>query len=269
MSRFERDTAPKTIGAGRYTARMDTAWWIVNGPNGGYLAAVLLRAMQAEVADPERTPRSLTVHYLRPPRQGPVEIAVVLERSGRTVTNLTARLSQSGKLQLLATAAFSTLRGGASFQDAQMPEVPAPEDLPAGGPPQIRLHERYGRRWLWGRPPGEEGEEPDGQAALCGGWIRLADPRPYDAALIAALTDSWPPAIYQRRFARKPGGSPTLDLTIHFRAQQRIAALAPEDWVLARFRSSMARDGFLEEDGEIWSRDGVLLAHSRQLAVLR
>jgi acyl-CoA thioesterase len=34
------------------------------------------------------------------------------------------------------------------------------------------------------------------------------------------------------------------------------------------FRSQTARDGFVEEDGEIWTRDGVLLAQSRQLALL-
>jgi acyl-CoA thioesterase len=148
-----------------------------------------------------------------------------------------------------------------------MPEVPVPEDLPDGGPPQIRMHEQYDRRWLWGVSPGQE--VPEGQPALCGGWIRLADPRPYDAALIAALTDAWPPAVFQRRVRRTPGGSPTLDLTIHFRAHDRITALAPADWVLARFVTRTARDGFVEEDGELWSRDGVLLAQSRQLAVLR
>ena len=38
-------------------------------------------------------------------------------------------------------------------------------------------------------------------------------------------------------------------------------------WFLVVFRSQMAADGFVEEDGEVWSRDGRLLAHSRQLAL--
>jgi hypothetical protein len=34
------------------------------------------------------------------------------------------------------------------------------------------------------------------------------------------------------------------------------------------FRTREVAGGFLEEDGELWSRGGVLLAHSRQLGVV-
>ena len=58
---------------------------------------------------------------------------------------------------------------------------------------------------------------------------------------------------------------PTIDLTIHFRSPIPPVVGA---WYLVVFRSQMATDGFVEEDGEVWSADGRLLAHSRQLAVL-
>jgi acyl-CoA thioesterase len=244
---------------------MDRAWWITNGPNGGYLAAVLVRAMQAELADESCTPRSLTIHYLRPPAEGEVEIAVTREREGRTVSSLTARLSQAGKLELLATAAFSSRGGGPSFQDARMPEVPPPGEVAEPSARLVGMHGRYDRRWVWGSPGWNVDEGSGGDEAVCGGWIRLAEPRAPDPALIAALSDAFPPAIYQRAFERAPG-TPTLDLTVHFRAP--LDALAPDDWILARFVSRLARDGFVEEDGELWSPDGTLLAHSRQLAVL-
>ena len=74
------------------------------------------------------------------------------------------------------------------------------------------------------------------------------------------------PAILLRALA---GGVPTVDLTVHFRAPLPLPDSPPDAWVLAVFRSRLARDGFVEEDGEIWSRDGTLIAQSRQLALLR
>ena len=46
---------------------------------------------------------------------------------------------------------------------------------------------------------------------------------------------------------------PTLELTVHLRARLPLES----DWVLGRFATRTARDGLLEEDGELWSRDGL------------
>lgn len=265
MNRFQRDTAVVALGEGRYGAHVDRGWWIVRGPNGGYVAALLLRALEETVGDPSRTPRALTVHYTSPPAEGPAEVHTVRERVGRSVTTATARLVQGGKLRALAIAAFGTAREGPAFSQIAMPEVVPPERAEPLPEPSfsIPMRARYESRLAFGRLPSPSGE------ALSGGWIRLReDPGVVDAPLLAAYTDAWPPAVFSRLDpSQLLGGVPTVDLTVHFRAPWP-AALDPRDFALVVFRTRMARDGFLEEDGEVWSRDGTLLAQSRQLAVL-
>jgi acyl-CoA thioesterase len=263
-SRFARDTAVEAQGGGHYTGLIDTAWWIVRGPNGGYLAAIVLRAILAEAGDPARAARSLTVHYTRPPEEGPVDIDVTKEREGRTVTTLSARLTQHGKLMAIALAAVATDRSALSFHDAVMPSVPGPDDLVAApnlGPAEVPIRAQFETRWAIGTPPSREpGRRPDDVAEV-GGWIRLADPEPVDSVVVAALTDAWMPAVFSRM--TEPVGVPTVDLTIHFREPP---PLRP-DWSLVRFTSRHAAHGYVEEDGEVWSTDGRLLAQSRQLGL--
>lgn len=265
-SRFHTDTAVETLGAGRYGAHVDPGWWIERGPNGGYIAALVLRAMSTELDDPNRPARSLTVHYLRPPREGAAELAVTVERAGRTLTNVSARFEQDGRLLAIALAAFADGRPGPEFLDSPMPAVPAAEDvIPLPEPPvTIPMRARYESRFAVGPMPFSGSEE-----AESGGWIRLA-PDETDAGevvdqhLLAAFTDAWIPAVFSKVVGRL--GVPTVDLTIHFRAPGLV--VPADEWVLTRFRTRAAAEGFLEEDGEIWSAGGVLLAQSRQLAVV-
>ena len=46
-NRFDRDTALTPLGEGRFGVRIDRGWWIIRGPNGGYLAAILAKAAAA------------------------------------------------------------------------------------------------------------------------------------------------------------------------------------------------------------------------------
>jgi len=63
-------------------------------------------------------------------------------------------------------------------------------------------------------------------------------------------------------------GVPTVDFTMHFRTRLPLAGARPEDYYLVVFRAPLSHDGFVVEDGEIWSEGGQLVAQSRQLAVV-
>ncbi len=263
-TRFDTDTAVRQVGPGRFEARVDPGWWVVAGPNGGYIAAILLRALDLAVEDASRTPRSLTIHYTAPPVEGPAQVETRIERTGRSLTTVSGRLVQGNRLVALALAAFSKPRTSFGFENAPMPEVQPPDRCPPLEK-QIEIHHRYEHRWALGSRPFAGGDR-----ALCGGWIRMAEPRVNDALAIAAFTDAFPPAVFSAVGDQTlAGGVPTIDLTIHFRAPVPLDGAAPDDWLLAVFHSHVARHGFVEEDGEIWSRSGRLLAQSRQLAIIR
>ena len=264
-TRFDADTALEPRGEGRFAARIDPGWWVVSGPNGGYLAAIVLRALEAAVGDAGRAPRSLTLHYTAPAIEGAALVETRIERSGRALTTASARLVQEGRLVALALGAFSAPRsGGHALEDARMPEVPPPERC-APLEPRIPMHARYEQRWALGAPPFSGAAH-----ALAGGWIRLPEPRALDAALAAAFADSFPPALFSRlTSAETTRGVPTIDLSLHFRETLPRPGAAADAWTLAVFRTLTSREGFLEEDGELWSQDGVLLAQSRQLALAR
>lgn len=269
ISRFARDTAVTALGDGRYEANIDRGWWIVRGPNGGYVAAIVLRALAVAVDDESRHPRSLTVHYTAPPVEGPAEVHTTIERKGRSITTASARLVQDGRTCAFAIGAFSDAWPGPEVQDRSRPVAPPPEKCkpqaprPPGDTSQFApppLIARYDMRWAIGAPP-----RTDGDQAVAGGWIRFSDPQRVDAFAAAAIADAWVPPIFSR--VAQPMVVPTIDLTVHFRSRLPLLESADDDWLLCMFRTTVVQEGFLEEDGEIWSRDGRLIAHSRQLAV--
>jgi Thioesterase-like superfamily len=65
-SAFERATAVEPLADRAWSAACDRAWSTQLGGNGGYIAAIVLRAMIAQLDDPGRAPRSLTCHFRAP-----------------------------------------------------------------------------------------------------------------------------------------------------------------------------------------------------------
>ena len=122
------------------------------------------------------------------------------------------------------------------------------------GPPFTQRLTMQGR---FGEPPFTQAEH-----AEVGGWLGLAEERELDAPSVALLADAWWPAPWPRLAELRP--APTIELTVLFRAPLPL----PESLLLGRFTTRLVRDGFFEEDGELWAPDGTLVAQSRQLALL-
>jgi acyl-CoA thioesterase len=268
---FDRDTAVEQISADGpqrvFAATVADGWKAGRGPHGGYLAAMLMRTLIASVADAERAPRSMTTHFARAPEPGPVQITTTVERAGRSLSTLSARMEQEGKLIALVLSAFSRAWSGPEIAEEPIPDVPPPdaERVPGrmrvlGAPPftqHIVLQPRLGG------VPFSGGEE----AMEIGGWVGLAEARPLDALAIAFYADALIPSPFTR--TRGPAPAPTIDLTVHFRTALTPArGVGQHELCLVRMRASTIHEGFFEEDGTIWAEDGTLLAHSRQLAIL-
>jgi len=250
--------------------------------------AILMRGLELSVDDPQRTARSITTHFLRPPADGPVTVSAKVERAGRSLSTVSGRLEQGGKLIALTLAAYSTPWESPLLADAPMPRVepPAATDRPEPGIPNVPPASSASRPGAAGSaagtpPSGMPAREPPpftqrlamlprfgdppfsrSEHGEVGGWLGLRERRELDAPAIALLADAWFPAPWPRLSELAP--APTIDLTVHFRAPLPL----PDSLLLGRFRTSLVRDGFFEEDGELWAPDGSLVAQSRQLGLL-
>jgi acyl-CoA thioesterase len=259
---FDEDIALRKTGEGLYEGEIRGDWWTPRGPLGGYVMALMINGLQQTVDDPARQARSCTMQFLRPPQAGPITIRTTVERTGRTLTSVSGRLDQGGKLMGIALASFSAPWQSPLLDDAPMPEVAPPagresarEGLPGSEPPPFVDRMFFQHRF--GPPLFSRADR-----AEVGGWLGLREERPLDAMVVAILSDAWFPAPWPR--LRAIAGAPTIDLTIHFRSRLPL----DDTLLLGHFRTRLVRDGFFDEDGDLWAPDGTLVAQSRQLGLL-
>jgi hypothetical protein len=270
---LDTDTALEALGHGRYAGALVERWNHGVGPNGGYLAAFCLRAVLEESPLPD--PLSMTLHYLSRPVIGRADVIVTTMRTGRghathrfdlVQTPAAAGGDDAAGAEIRVTGLVMTGRrreaGPVDFAPVR-PDVPAPEGSSALRPKSAageavsiwdRLEMRIAQSedvFFLRTEPGE---------ARTGGWTRLADGRPADALCVPLFLDCWPPSLFSRTM-RPEAGAPTLELTVHWRNR------VPPGWLYSRFESRQLAGGYVDENGELWSEDGTLVAQSRQLAL--
>lgn len=256
---FDAAIALEVRGEGRLRAALSRDWWVGNhGPYGGYVAGLMTNAVLVGTGRPPADLLTLSLHLARPMQEGWVDIVVTTEKSGARLSNVLVRAEQEDKACVLALAVLGHNHVPDSFSDIVLPEAPPPETLPDRSRSHHAYSQHYDMRPVFGDQPWS-----GSPSSTVGGWVRMSRARVLDLPLLAALTDTWMPAVWPR--LESPAGKITVDLTIHFRSPP---APGDEGWWFIHQRTRHAERGFAEEDAEVWGSDGRLLAHSRQLLLL-
>ena len=128
MGALDRDTQIEGE-SGEYRARLSRDWEIW-GPNGGYVAAIALRAAGLHTAFTR--PASFTGHFLGVADFDEVQIAVRSLRRTKRAESLAVSMTQDGRpVHEAVVWAVEAGLEGIEHELATMPDVAAPETLPS------------------------------------------------------------------------------------------------------------------------------------------
>lgn len=252
---------------------------------GGQVIAQALQAAQATVDD-GKVAHSLHAYFLRGGVEGPsIDYTIDRDFDGRSFANRRVIARQDGTPILNLTASFQSVEDGLEHQDCVMPAVAPPEELKSDMEQRRQfaealpdLSETQRRLMLRPRPiemrtigrlhwMNSEPKEPRAHS-----WFRTAAPLPDDPALHRAViayasdytllgTAALPHGLSWMR-GELTGAS--LDHAIWFHRPARA-----DEWLLYCTQSPWSGGGRGYNRGQIFTRDGTLVASVAQEGMIR
>jgi hypothetical protein len=261
---FDKDLALTEDQADLFKTEVSSNWSINGNPNGGYLLAILVNAMQQKSSKKDAT--ICTATYLSKTLPGPADL--LLENIGQSnhFDRWEARLLQNGMEKIRAMGTFSdlfpdmdTTRTNKRYEKSP-PDLLPKEDCmqipPMGNYTvyenmEVRLDHRCAG-WFSGSLIDISEHK---------GWIRFQDNRLFDAPALLLAADAFPPPVFAS--LGMAAWVPTIEFSVNIRN------IPTTPWLKCIFRTHFINNGILEEDGEIWDENDELIAVSRQIAQFR
>jgi hypothetical protein len=268
-SEFDRDTAVTRRAPGVYDIDLSAGWTIISAVNGGYLLAVLGRALADAL--PHNDPFTISAHYLTASQPGPAVIRTDTVRTGRTLSTGQASLFQYDdegteveRIRVLASYGDLDALPDDVRTTARPPVFPPMDQCfgPQDGPAPVSGSSAIADRLMLKLDPSTLGwalGAPSGKGEMRS-WFGLADGRDADPLSLLLAVDALPPTAFEIGLK---GWVPTVELTVHVRSRP-----APGPLRISITTRNLA-GGFLEEDAEVWDSRDRLVAQSRQLARAR
>ena len=244
----------------------DPKYFVGNTPHGGYLLALMNKAMTEVLPHPSAI--NSNIYYLDRTEPEPAELHVEVVRRSKGSSMGQVKLIQNNKITCLYSSICSDFHymKGHSGLETPMPEIINSvqqddfkvmnyENFKLGSTPsfiqQLDMSVHPDHAW-WDRAISNDAAE-----ARCSAYLELQGGIA-DTFVLSYLADILPPVV-QNKYGPL-GWVPTLTLTCNIRQLPKTNLL---------FIDGIAKDisnGYFEQDCNIWDMSGNLIATSRQLA---
>lgn len=262
--RFSEVSALSRRRPGLFDADIHPDWTVGGRPSGGYLLAMLARSAVEVGQHPDVLAAS--AHFLSVAEPGRAAVEVEPIRSGRSVSQLRARMTQDGSARVEALITTGTLDpdakpyweeglpryGPAGYGECE-PFVPRfPDGMRVAIMDQVEVRLDAGSSGLASATPSGRGE--------LRGWLSLPGDEPFDPVSLLLAVDSFPPATLD---IETTGWVPTLELTAYVRG-----APSPGPVRILQ-RAQLVQAQRVDEACFVWDSAGALVAQATQLAAIR
>ena len=267
FERFQDALKIESIEDKKFIVNPNTNYFVGNTPHGGYLMAVMHKALTSIL--PHGTAISSSVQYLDRINSEPFELEVEIFKISRGSSSGIVKLKQNDKICTTFTGTCSDFEFMKGYDDLEkpLPDIFNESDkknyvkmnydnISKGFTPafiqQLQCSIHPDHAW-WNR---EIGSDNNVNEARCSAFLEMEGGTP-DQFCLSFYSDILPPVV-SNKFGPL-GWIPTITLTTHIRQ------LPTTSEVYADFKATDINKGYFEQDCNIWDLNANLVASSRQL----
>ena len=267
FERFQDALKIESIEDKKFIVNPNTNYFVGNTPHGGYLMAVMHKALTSIL--PHGTAISSSVQYLDRINAEPFELEVEIFKISRGSSSGMVKLKQNDEICTTFTGTCSDFEFMKGYDDLEkpLPDIFNESDkknyvkmnydnISQGFTPafikQLQCSIHPDHAW-WNR---EMGSDNNVNEARCSAFLEMEGGTP-DQFCLSFYSDILPPVVCNK--FGPLGWIPTITLTTHIRQ------LPTTSEVYADFKATDINKGYFEQDCNIWDLNANLVASSRQL----